>query len=58
MPKVVELMKSVGFGTKIVCAHFINLLVVQLGKDIQPYAGRYRNRGNSKNISQILLYII
>lgn len=43
MPKVIELMKSVGFGTKIVCAHFINLLVVQLGKDMQPYAGRYQN---------------
>ncbi|KAF7270517.1 hypothetical protein GWI33_016522 [Rhynchophorus ferrugineus] len=42
VPKIVELMKgSVGLGTRIACAHFITLLVVQLGKDIQPYSGKF-----------------
>lgn len=41
MPKIVDLMKSsVGLGTKVVCAHFITLLVVHLGKDLQPYTGK------------------
>lgn len=41
MPKVIDLMKSsVGLGTKVVCAHFINLLVVYLAKDLQPYTGK------------------
>lgn len=41
IPKVVELMKStVGLGTRIACAHFVNLLVVQLGADVTPYSGK------------------
>lgn len=41
IPKVVELMKStVGLGTRIACAHFVNLLVVQLGSDVTPYSGK------------------
>ncbi|XP_056640479.1 proteasome adapter and scaffold protein ECM29 [Diorhabda sublineata] len=41
IPKIIELMKSsVGLGTRIACAHFITLLVVQLGQDIQPYTGK------------------
>ncbi|KAL1514253.1 hypothetical protein ABEB36_003540 [Hypothenemus hampei] len=41
IPKVLELLKSsVGLGTRIACAHFITLLVVQLGMDLQPYAGK------------------
>lgn len=44
VPKVTELMKSsVGLGTKVVCAHFINLLVVHLGKDLQPYSGKHHH---------------
>ncbi|CAG9861828.1 unnamed protein product [Phyllotreta striolata] len=42
VPKVIELMKgSVGLSTKIVCAHFITLLVVQMGRDVQPYTGKF-----------------
>lgn len=41
VPKVLELIKSsVGLGTRIACAHFITLLVVQLGADLQPFAGK------------------
>lgn len=41
IPKVLELMKaSVGLGTRIACAHFITLLVVELRADVQPYAGK------------------
>lgn len=43
VPKVTDLMKqSVGLGTRIVCAHFITLLVVHLGKDLQPYTGKFK----------------
>lgn len=31
---------SMGLGTRIACTHFITLLVVQLGNDLQPYAGK------------------
>lgn len=42
VPRIVELMKgSVGLGTRIACAHFITLLVVQLGKEVQPYSGKF-----------------
>ncbi|KAJ8933932.1 hypothetical protein NQ314_013688 [Rhamnusium bicolor] len=42
VPRIVELMKgSVGLGTRIACAHFITLLVVQLGQDVQPYTGKF-----------------
>ncbi|XP_060528524.1 proteasome adapter and scaffold protein ECM29 [Cylas formicarius] len=42
VPKTIDLMKgSVGLGTRIACAHFITMLVVQLGKDVQPYAGKF-----------------
>ncbi|KAK4875583.1 hypothetical protein RN001_012005 [Aquatica leii] len=41
-PKVIELMKSsVRLGTRIVCAHFTTLLIVQMKQDLQPYAGKY-----------------
>ncbi|XP_066149370.1 proteasome adapter and scaffold protein ECM29 [Euwallacea fornicatus] len=41
IPKVLELMKgTVGLGTRIACAHFITLLVVQLGVDVQPFSGK------------------
>lgn len=40
IPKVVELLKgSVGLGTRIACTHFVILLVVQMGQDLQPYTG-------------------
>ncbi|KAJ8917780.1 hypothetical protein NQ315_010686 [Exocentrus adspersus] len=42
VPKIVDLMKgSVGLGTRIACAHFVTLLVVQLGQDVQPYTGKF-----------------
>ncbi|KAG5880535.1 hypothetical protein JTB14_026768 [Gonioctena quinquepunctata] len=42
VPKIVELLKgSVGLGTRVACAHFITLLVVQLGQDVQPYTGKF-----------------
>nr|XP_022915862.1 proteasome-associated protein ECM29 homolog isoform X1 [Onthophagus taurus] len=42
VPKVVDLMKgSVVLGTRVACAHFITLLVVQLGNDLQPYTGKF-----------------
>uniref|UniRef100_A0A6P7FNW0 Proteasome-associated protein ECM29 homolog n=1 Tax=Diabrotica virgifera virgifera TaxID=50390 RepID=A0A6P7FNW0_DIAVI len=41
IPKIVDLVKSsVGLGTRIACAHFITLLVVQMGQDVQPYTGK------------------
>ncbi|KAF5283686.1 hypothetical protein FQR65_LT13757 [Abscondita terminalis] len=41
-PRIIELMKSsVRLGTRIVCAHFITLLVVQMKQDLQAYAGKY-----------------
>ncbi|XP_019760174.1 proteasome adapter and scaffold protein ECM29 [Dendroctonus ponderosae] len=41
VPKVLELIKSsVGLGTRVACAHFITLLVVQLGADLEPFAGK------------------
>ncbi|RZC32274.1 proteasome-associated protein ECM29 -like [Asbolus verrucosus] len=41
VPKVVELLKgSIGLGTRIACTHFITLLVVHLGQDLQPYTGK------------------
>nr|CAH7763652.1 unnamed protein product [Callosobruchus chinensis] len=41
VPKITELMKgTVGLGTRIACAHFITLLVIQLRQDVQPYAGK------------------
>ncbi|KAJ8977535.1 hypothetical protein NQ317_010055 [Molorchus minor] len=42
VPRIIDLMKaSVGLGTRIACAHFITLLVVQLGQDVQPYTGKF-----------------
>ncbi|KRT79156.1 HEAT domain-containing protein [Oryctes borbonicus] len=42
VPKVTELMKgSVGLGTRVACAHFITLLVIQLGQSLQPYTGKF-----------------
>ncbi|KAK9746868.1 Proteasome stabiliser [Popillia japonica] len=42
VPKVIELMRgSVGLGTRVACAHFITLLVVQLGQSLQPYTGKF-----------------
>lgn len=32
---------SVGLGSRIACAHFITLLVLQVGKDLQPYTGKF-----------------
>ncbi|XP_018321144.1 proteasome adapter and scaffold protein ECM29 [Agrilus planipennis] len=41
-PKITELMKgSSSLGSRIACAHFITLLVVQVGHDLQPYAGKF-----------------
>ncbi|CAH1134863.1 unnamed protein product [Ceutorhynchus assimilis] len=41
IPKVLELMKSnIGLGTRIACAHFITLLVIELRSDVQPFAGK------------------
>ncbi|CAH0555694.1 unnamed protein product [Brassicogethes aeneus] len=41
VPKLVELMRgSVGLGTRVACCHFIVLLLVQMGKDMQPYTGK------------------
>ncbi|KAF5273782.1 hypothetical protein FQA39_LY00897 [Lamprigera yunnana] len=41
-PKVIELMKSsVRLGSRIVCAHFITLMIVQMKQDLNPYAGKY-----------------
>ncbi|XP_050294248.1 proteasome-associated protein ECM29 homolog [Anthonomus grandis grandis] len=41
IPKILELMKpSIGLGTRIACSHFITLLVVHLGDDVQPYSGK------------------
>ncbi|KAK5644780.1 hypothetical protein RI129_006080 [Pyrocoelia pectoralis] len=38
-PKITELMKSsVTFGTRIVCLHFIALLIVQMKQDLRPYS--------------------
>lgn len=40
-PKITDLMRgSVQLGTRVVCAHFIILLVSQLGKDLQPFTGK------------------
>lgn len=42
MPKVLDLMKSsIGLGTRVACAHFITLLTLQLGQDLQPYTGKF-----------------
>lgn len=42
VPKVLDLMKNtVGLGTRVVCAHFITLLTLQLGQELQPYAGKF-----------------
>lgn len=41
-PKVLDLMKSsTGLGTRVACAHFITLLTVQLGSELQPYTGKF-----------------
>ncbi|KAB0794456.1 hypothetical protein PPYR_11295 [Photinus pyralis] len=43
-PKITELMKSsVTFGTRIVCVHFISLLIVQMKQDLQPYSATLQN---------------
>lgn len=42
IPRVVDLMKgSVGLGTRVACAHFVTLLTLQLGNDLQPHAGKF-----------------
>lgn len=42
VPRVLELMKStVGLGTRVACAHFVNLLTLQLGQGLQPYSGKF-----------------
>ncbi|XP_065156025.1 proteasome adapter and scaffold protein ECM29-like [Atheta coriaria] len=41
-PRVVELMKgNIGLGTRVACAHFVTLLTLQLGQDLQPYTGKF-----------------
>ncbi|XP_066591555.1 proteasome adapter and scaffold protein ECM29 [Prorops nasuta] len=41
MPKIIELIKSsIGFGTKIVCSHFLTHLSTHLKRDLQPFAGK------------------
>lgn len=42
VPRVLDLMKStVGLGTRVACSHFINLLTLQLGQELQPYSGKF-----------------
>lgn len=42
MPKVADLLKgSVGLGTRVACAHFVTLLVVHMGRDLQPFTGKW-----------------
>lgn len=42
VPKVLDLMKSsIGLGTRVACTHFIILLTMQLGQDLQPYTGKF-----------------
>lgn len=68
-PKITDLMRgSVQLGTRVVCAHFIILLVSQLGKDLQPFTGKFlaalvngltdRNPVIRKNYASTIGYLV